>query len=1645
MAGHLTEEDLLAHFANIAGGRGAMSFEDGGPVDDDDPDDEKEDTSEDDDQDKMVADNAELPANAQPTSQPGGMSDADMGLSDKDMAGGTKALSDADMGLSDADMDEDKPKISQGEAFTKHALKSAPVVAGSLPAIGAMASAGASIGAGLGPVGAGVGGVAGALIGAISGGYLVSNVEDWFLDKLGMTGDGGIFDAKRMSEAEQQHPYASFAGDLAPNVAAFGMGKGLQIGARAAGAAIFGGLEAGQQAASDQGFDPVKIAMAAGAGGAFPQARPLAEKAMGLGARFAGGGSKTKPGRPNVEVTPEVEADRATVDQNDLTTTAAGVAADNPPVNTNVTAGNPQSAPVRSSRKYPKDLKQATNDNAGTTDTGAVETAPSQKGASISDAMRPDISAAMDALSGKTDTPKFNDGNGNNTPPESQSVGKLADNDLVDTSRAQRQGIDNVQQKVQGQQQGEAFNGPEPKGPLNPDRPAQPASAAEHVTVKGDEPPPGPVYDHPEIPGLKVDRTAMVPHVADISTDGKTVFVDKRLPPLIDVAGKKLDPAIPLGVRAAVHKQVYDGPGATRKLAKEAGMAAEKQWLDSRGYDVKAYRQALREATGNAAPKPGTSAIEAARQAMANMPKALKKFNELPPERQPDAARLVLEGITNKKGVPTKTKYAEARIPSQAPTVEGVGKTARTKGEASMRSGVVAAAKEAFQKFAPKEDTVPTTKDAKAALKARLQMAIEHVKRAGEYMPRDKAAVPELKWFADAKKLVNGRMLQRQINDFIANEKLLRSGNKEDVQHAVQTGKIEGQIARQRTPSVEDAEAAQAADHARPLSDDEMIEPPKNIDWENLSDEEIADLHKAQMAADASLQPKVEEALPKWKQDEQDRAANMAKQKAAREGKPVSKTLENFIKDEGGGAKIPDMLTRKPSKDYIARSAQSPEEEYARSIDDRLNATDRRSVSNRGNLRKEAEDWSKEYPQFMSEGTKTQAKLYRAMETDDFSHLTPAENAFYHNEMKPIKDATDQMAALVAKLDPTFEYVPDSGHVHRIAKGYNPSLDEKAGMSADPVTSINRSLNTTTSALKERVFMALEDSGGNRMVVSPSADGFQIWKRGQASKVKWSGDLKVGEKFTDSKGKDWEVKRALTPEIERNARFRNGKFAEYHQNAALSVLKAHADIYDVLQHLKLMEDITNDKDWSKVATRSNNEAKDNEWSLEKTKLYPFDKFYLHPEVKAVFDHYASPGFEGEAMAKWRGVSRGITKLMFWLPTAHIMNVGNHWFVSRGWDWITPTGYRSLAVNGAKAIKSVISQDDFQNVMRDNGAGTVYGGVLNQQWLRNLGREVGLNIEKNPTKWDGVIKTLGLSGAKELADTIYRTSSKVMWAANDVMYTQHVMELVDKGMSVKEAIQKTDRHIPNYRIPAKVMGSRFLSQFLSDPGAMAFGRYHYGVFNSYAHMAKSLVNGTGEQQKEALGQLMMMGVLAFAIKPVLDKAAQYVTGDKNAESRARGPIALPYHFIKAIQGKEDFQSGLKSTLTLPPAVSAALEIYNNKDFANRRVWEPGDLRTAIGNSGASPGKRIAAGGRVAVDAAEGAARSLVSPYGTFANAWGRGANPVEAIRDQALDIQRPSAKALRWQHLQKKRDASEAAHRGAAGRGPAEFLYNKVTR
>jgi len=493
--------------------------------------------------------------------------------------------------------------------------------------------------------------------------------------------------------------------------------------------------------------------------------------------------------------------------------------------------------------------------------------------------------------------------------------------------------------------------------------------------------------------------------------------------------------------------------------------------------------------------------------------------------------------------------------------------------------------------------------------------------------------------------------------------------------------------------------------------------------------------------------------------------------------------------------------------------------------------------------------------------------------------------------------------------------VPD--YISRIVKGKSGFLDRvsKALDSFDaPAT---RSLGTSPPVLKARDALAMETPTGAREVITKrKGGGYTVWRNGrqvgitQAAKqgaVKWQ-------------GRDYTVGQGTVREIESHTDIR------YHHDPIVAAMEANQQLARALSNAQAIENIKNLPSFDKIGAKIADAPA--EWVG--VSIPQFNNYRFAPHVA-----YTLQDFSGEVA---RGVGNGLGKIsrlitgaMFWDPLPHLWNVATHSFVERGLSrWTTPGGYIDLAKTSFRAWKAVTEQNsDYMKFMHEGG-GLMYPKVLLENFQDRAMKALGTQPQMGL-----VAKAFGYADAGKMLDAVYRFSRHILWGGNDIMMMQAYFEkeAMRPNMSPQEVIREVEKHIPNYRIPGTVMGSRIASQLLQNPLATAFGRYDYGRLASYGHLMGDIIkkNVAPADRLKAMDQVAALAVLGLVLYPMLgDAMARAITGNQHATAQRFGAATIPQLVYEYFHKDKDLNEIFSSAFPSSPLITSAVEAMNGHE-------------------------------------------------------------------------------------------------------------------
>lgn len=638
---------------------------------------------------------------------------------------------------------------------------------------------------------------------------------------------------------------------------------------------------------------------------------------------------------------------------------------------------------------------------------------------------------------------------------------------------------------------------------------------------------------------------------------------------------------------------------------------------------------------------------------------------------------------------------------------------------------------------------------------------------------------------------------------------------------------------------------------------------------------------------------------------------------------------------------------------------------------------------------------------------------YRYMEGDDTVTMPPELGKQYNEIMGPLKEEETRLFEEAKKTDLDVDPL-NPNYAHRIVVGRHPVIDALTGEAAadeNPIYNGPGLLKRSTSSMENRKFYALEDAAGNRQLVVVNKDGdlLAIAKGSKREIAKGIETPTIGDTF-DVDGRQWSLTHALTREIE------DATSVRYYKNALANTIDNILHLRAVNRAVYTVQTLRDTPEWAAYTGRRGDLGVPKDWRTPDLPLFTND--VMHPYLAEVADDFYKKRPTDGLSATLQKVNRFAVGSLFWTPIPHVMNAASHWAIERSWDWITPQGLKSIAVDGARAIRSVVTQDKtYQRMLRD-GSGLIYGGIANRDFYSQLLRDSGAKLASDPA-WNDIAAITKLRPDRLIA-SIYNASSRALWAVSDMFMVQRLLELERKGVAPQQAIEMAERHIPNYRLPPRMLGSRSLKQGFGNPFLFNFSRYHYGVLKGYANMAKELVSGDPEEMIHATGAIMAFGVLQLVVWPGLSVLVQKITGDSHFSVPSYGPGRLVRPIIGSVvahtpgiwpdwvkdyyKDNPEFLQQLSNMVVFSPVFNFALEEFENRyNFTGRPITEPSDWRQASGSlmSGQPDANAFA---NVARTQGEHAAQSFFLPYNSVNQAWRKGIDPGTALIQSLFGVQ-----------------------------------------
>lgn len=443
--------------------------------------------------------------------------------------------------------------------------------------------------------------------------------------------------------------------------------------------------------------------------------------------------------------------------------------------------------------------------------------------------------------------------------------------------------------------------------------------------------------------------------------------------------------------------------------------------------------------------------------------------------------------------------------------------------------------------------------------------------------------------------------------------------------------------------------------------------------------------------------------------------------------------------------------------------------------------------------------------------------------------------------------------------------------------------------------------------------------------------------------------------FVDKNGGRWTVKDATVDEIEKNTNLK------YYKNAALNTIDSYLRLRKVERATQFLEQFKTSPDFKNIAVKFEGGSIPENW--KPVNMPQFRGYAFEPRIADTLDDfYTKVRTAEDPAAIISSVNRFLRSSIFFNPLIHIPNISVHWAVNRGFTkWLMPKEYKTLMDSSMKAIEAVFHQNEDYVKMLDEGANLLYHDVSGEKIHDIMLKKMGEELNTNSPLRDNVAKALGYVNPANLVKAIYDFSSKATWSVNDLATMQAVYEEMAHGRTIGEAVREVGKHIPDYRVPARIFDSKALADIMKNPNLTMFGAYHYGALKSYGEMVKSLVdvNKDPKGAAETLDKLLMLGLIGLVIYPLLDNVAKQLTGNKDASFRRAGATTFPFNTYQFIKGRIDFSTYLFGIATPAPLLKTGVEVGLNRDlFTGKNIYSKTDAGEATQDLGQYALKQVA---------------------------------------------------------------------------------------
>lgn len=551
--------------------------------------------------------------------------------------------------------------------------------------------------------------------------------------------------------------------------------------------------------------------------------------------------------------------------------------------------------------------------------------------------------------------------------------------------------------------------------------------------------------------------------------------------------------------------------------------------------------------------------------------------------------------------------------------------------------------------------------------------------------------------------------------------------------------------------------------------------------------------------------------------------------------------------------------------------------------------------------------------------------------------LTDNQKALHETISEITKSANENKAKLVEMKAPGYSkdkiYDPESGN-HRIALGKGSAMERfMKGNQKTPLSA--RSLRTTTASSKARVYHAVTDSEGNRNVVvvknrsvqqglskvSKGKFATMVGENGQRTELGKITPQEVKDgSFVGKDGKTYKISQATTGEITR------ATGQQYMKDPLTSAVIDYHETATALDSAHMIDKWKSSPDFQNIAMKHGEGVPPKNWKT--TRLPQMQGYSFEPKVAEVLDDiYGNIRDKVQAVSL---VNHALRNMMVAVPVRHNLNEIGFYFTDRGLSsLINPMAYKRGTAALIKATSEVMNQGPLYREVVSRGFN--FMGQDDNAFADAVTKQTKSMLFDDQASAEKVATDMGTTVTK-LRQAWNAVQHKSVWLQQDVLNLARIIERTDKGASLDDAVSRTARFNPQYRVPARVGNNRAASQVLRNNNLLFFGSYHYDQWKTITHMVTDVAgkNG-GKAALEAADKFGAIALGVWATHALIDKGLQNFSGNNSAYTKPFGVLDLPDQLYQMSTGQRDIGAVLQSQIFPSAGLSTVAQMFENRDF------------------------------------------------------------------------------------------------------------------